>query len=61
LSLEHGVLVRNIDKLKVILPLGIRYDSEVRVPLLAVLSNNEGVILIILLQEAFGVVVACNK
>jgi hypothetical protein len=40
LRLEHGILVRNVDKLEIILTLLVCDVGKVRVPLLAVLSNN---------------------
>jgi hypothetical protein len=60
LSLEHGVLICHTDKLKIVLTLGERNDREAGVTFLAVLADYKGIVLVVLLQETFGVVVACD-
>ncbi|GJC99267.1 hypothetical protein ColKHC_08093 [Colletotrichum higginsianum] len=53
----HAVLVRDVDELKVVLALGVGDEGQVGIALLAVFTNSEGVILVILLEELLRVVV----
>jgi hypothetical protein len=58
LGFEHGVLVRDIDELKVVVALAVCNEGQVGVALLAVFTDNECVILVVLLEELLRVVVA---
>ena len=53
----HGVLVRDVDQLEVILALGVGNVGQVGVTLLAVFTDSEGIVLVVLLEELLGVVV----
>ena len=57
LGLEHGVLIGNIDELQVILTLSIGDVGKIWVSLLAVFTDSERIILIILLEKLLGVIV----
>ena len=58
LGSEHGVFIGDRDEFQVVLALLICDEGQVRVTLLAVLANDQSIILIILLEEAFWVIVA---
>jgi hypothetical protein len=60
LSLEHGVLVGDVDELKVVLALGVTDDRQIGIALFAVFTDYKGVILVVLLQELLGIVVRVN-
>lgn len=53
LSPEHRVFIGDVDQLQVVLTLLIRDDCQVRIALLAVLADTQGVVLIVLLEESF--------
>ncbi|KAI6757104.1 hypothetical protein HG531_002929 [Fusarium graminearum] len=60
LSPVHGVLVGDVDKLKIILALGVGDVGQVGITLLTVLSNSKGIVLVVLLEELLGVVVGVD-
>ncbi|CAI6082879.1 unnamed protein product [Clonostachys chloroleuca] len=60
LSPVHGILIGDIYQLQVILALGVGNVCQVGVTLLAVLSDGEGIVLVILLEELLWVVVRVN-
>jgi hypothetical protein len=49
LRLEHSVLVCDVDQLEIILTLLVSDVRKIWVPLLAVLSDNQRIVLIVLL------------
>lgn len=54
---EHGILVRNIDQLEIIATFAVGNEGEIGIALLAVFTNGEGIILVVLFQELAGVIV----
>lgn len=58
LGAEHGILVRDVDEFHVILTFLVGDEGEAGISLLAVLSNDQGVILIVLFQKFARVVIA---
>jgi hypothetical protein len=57
LRAEHAVLIGDVDELEVVATLLVSDEGQVRVALLAVLSNSKGVVLVVLFQELLRVVV----
>jgi len=57
---EHGIVVGDLNKLEVVLALAVGNVGEVGVALLAVFTNNHGVVHIILLEELLRIVVAVD-
>jgi len=57
LGSEHGVLIGDVDELKVVLSLAIRNIGQVGIPLLAVFTDRERLIEVVLFKELFGVIV----
>ena len=57
LGTEHGVLVGDADELQVILALAVCNEGQVGVTLLAVLSDGECVVHVVLLQKLLRVIV----
>ena len=60
LVFEHRVFVCDTDEFNVILPFLVGNICQIRIPLLTVFADGEGVVEVVLLEELLGVVVTVD-